>query len=367
MVARRALALATVSLAVLSASCGEGEQLEQDADPRVDALFSEFMEPGSPGAVVMVIREGKVLHSRGYGLADLDRGTPLTPSTPVRLGSMTKAFAAMAIVLLEERGDLSYDDPVVRWVPELAPFDGITLRHLLNHTSGLPDYYEDSPLEELATAPGRELYFANAEAIAIYESWGEPLFGPGERYEYSNPGYEVLGLVTERVTGMRWGEFLAENLFAPLEMSTTVVRDQPDDVVPGAAIGYAPDSASGDWIEDDAHWLNWMVGAGGIYSSLEDLYRWDQALWGWAASGDRLDQVFEPARLNDGASSPYGFGWRVSDQLGREAIHHGGSWVGFRTAISRFVGEELTVIVLTNNSGAAAALRDAVAALYLTQ
>jgi CubicO group peptidase (beta-lactamase class C family) len=191
------------------------------------------------------------------------------------------------------------------------------------------------------------------------------VFPPGERYEYSNPGYEVLGLIVERASGMSFGEFLQANLFEPLGMSTAAVRESPEIVVPDRAVGYSPDSVSGGWTENDDHWLNWIVGAGGVYASLEDLYAWDQALWEWGEQGDRLAQVFAPAVLNDGTTSLYGFGWQVSDHMGRPAVHHTGGWVGFRTAIVRFTDERLTVVVLTNSSGPVAQLRDSVAAIYL--
>ena len=176
-----------------------------DSSSEVDAISAEYSVDGSPGASVMVLRDGEVLHSAGYGAANLSDGSPLRPSTPVRLGSVSKAFTAMAIVILEERGDLSFDSRVTEWVPELARFEGITIRHLLNHTSGLPDYYDGSPLEAMATAGDRDTPLQNAEAVSVYETWGEPLFPPGERFEYSNPGYEVLALIVERVSGTTFG------------------------------------------------------------------------------------------------------------------------------------------------------------------
>ena len=347
-------------------SCGGAPETGTiDLGPEVDAIFAGYAVEGSPGASAMVIRDGAVVHSAGYGIANLSNGAPLQPSTPVRLGSVTKAFTAMAVVILEESGDLSYDSPVTEWVPELARFDGITVRHLLNHTSGLPDYYDGSPLEEMATAADRENPLQNAEAVSVYEAWGEPVFPPGDRHEYSNPGYEVLALIVERVSSMTFAQFLDTQIFDPLRMSTAAVRDQPSTVIRGRAIGYSPQQATEGWQEDDDHWGNWLVGAGGVYASLDDLYRWDQALHAWAETGDRTREAFAPARLNDGTESPYGFGWRVSDRLGREAIHHDGGWVGFKTSLVRFPEEGLTVIVLSNASADAGELADSTAAVFL--
>jgi CubicO group peptidase (beta-lactamase class C family) len=334
----------------------------------VDSIFAEFAEEGSPGATVMVIRDGEVLHSAGYGAADLATGSPMLPSTPVRLGSVSKAFTAMAIVILEEKGHLGFDAPATEWVPELARFEGVTVRHLLNHTSGLPDYYDDeSPLQEIAMGDGRASPLQNAEAVSVYETWGDPVFPPGQRFEYSNPGYEVLALIVERISGRTFAQFLDTEIFAPLGMTTAVVRELPSTEIPGRAIGYAPPEDGGGWRESDDHWGNWLVGAGGVYASVEDLYHWDQALYRWAETGERTEEAFAPTRLNDGTESEYGFGWNLSDLLDREAIHHNGGWVGFRTSLFRFPREGLTVIVLSNASAETEELALATASVFLDQ
>ncbi len=363
---RRPAALAGAMLVVLGA-CEAPPPSASSSRAQVDSVFAAFTAAGSPGASVMVVRDAEVLHAAGYGLADLSDGAPLRRSTPVRLGSVSKAFTAMAVVILEERGDLDFDDPAVRWVPELARFERVTIRHLLNHTSGLPDYYGDSPLGEMGTSADRQGPLQNAEAIATYETWGEPPFPPGERYAYSNPGYEVLGLIVERVSGLTFAEFLQREIFTPLGMSTASVRYLPETVIPGRAIGYSPNEGDGGWRENDDHWGNWLMGAGGVYASLDDLYQWDQALHRWSAAGERTTQAFAPARLNDGSESDYGFGWNLSDRLDRRAVHHEGGWVGFRTSLIRFPEERLTVIVLSNASAAAGDLADSTAAIFLRE
>ena len=326
----------------------------------IDDLLADYAVAGSPGVAVMVLEGGQVLHSEGYGLADLAEGRPLTPSTPIRLASLSKALTAMAIVVLADEGSLDYDDAVVEWVPELDRFETITVRHLLNHTSGLPDYYETEALEALGQAGDGQWSVTNADAVALYETWGELEFEPGSRYEYSNPGYEVLGLLVERVSGRSFGDFLADEIFEPLGMDTAVVREGPDVAIPGRAVGYR-ESAEG-WLEDDAHWGNGLMGAGGVYASLEDLQRWDEALnQGELVSEAAYDEIFTPAVLNDGRESPYGFGWNLEDLDGRAAIHHTGSWVGFRTAIAHYPDDDVTIIVLSNATAPAEELRDAIA------
>ena len=334
----------------------------------VDDIFAHFDVEGSPGATVMVIRAGEVLHSAGYGAADLGNESPMTPTTPVRLGSVSKAFTAMAIMLLEEQDLIDFDANATEWVPELERFPDVTVRHLLNHTSGIPDYYADnSPLEGIATAPGRSAPLRNAEAASIFTTWGEPVFTPGAQYQYSNPGYEVLALIVERVSGLTFTEFLQTELFVPLGMETAAVRELPTTEIPGRAVGYAPGEDGRSWQESDHHWGNWLMGAGGIYASLEDLFEWDQALHRWAESGERMDQAYTPAALTDGSSSPYGFGWNLSDLLGRSAIYHNGGWLGFRTSFLRFPADELSVIVLSNASANAAELATATAELFLDE
>ncbi|MEM1230880.1 MAG: serine hydrolase domain-containing protein [Pseudomonadota bacterium] len=328
-----------------------------------DDAFSRYSAAQSPGAAVMVIRDGEVVHAKGYGLANLETQAALDPATPVRLGSVSKAFTAMAIVLLAEAEQLTFDTPAVQWVPELKRFPTVTLRHLLNHTSGLPSYYEDeSGLETLATALSRQAILQNAEAAALYLTWGEPRFAPGERFEYSNPGYEILALVVERITGKTFGEYLQAEIFTPLGMKTAAVRSLPDTVIARRAVGYAPDGSG--WVEADDHWGNWLVGAGGVYASLQDLYLWDQALDQWAA-GDRLREAFAPAVLNDGSESLYGFGWELSPYVGQPAVSHTGSWVGFRTSFVRYPEAQLSIVVLSNASLDLDESVDAISRYYL--
>jgi len=318
-----------------------------NVDLRVDSLLSEYASATDPGMAVMVIRDGEVLHANGYGVADRASARPLTPQTPVRLGSVSKQFVAFTTVMLHERGLLDYDDLAVRWIPEIERYEGITVRHLLTHTSGLPLYYVfEGMMEEAESRVERP--FTNADAAAYYRTTEvEPLFEPGSEYAYSNPAYEVLALITERATHRSFTDFIETELFEPIGMETARVRDLPSTVIPDRAIGYSADS-TGVWVENDAHPYNWLIGAGGIYASLEDMYRWDQALWRWADEGDRLADVFSPMRLTTGEVSDYGFGWGLSDDP--PIVEHEGGWVGFRTYIRRYLDDRLTVIVLSNAS-----------------
>lgn len=291
----------------------------------------------------MVIQHGRIVHAKGYGYANLTTREPITPTTSIRLGSVTKQFVAMGIQILEHRGELSVADPATRYLPELRERYGeaITIAHLLSHTSGLPDYYE--AMDEFRSERPRV-----AEGARVFSRWGTPEFGAGEKHQYSNPGYEMLGLILERVSGRSFGEFLEEAIFGPLGMQGSLAYERADIVIPKRAFGYRK-LEDGSFATDDLHRLNWMMGSGGIYSSLVDLYRWDQALYGDALISDRqLARAFSPTLLRDGSESDYGFGWGVDELEGHRRLAHGGAWVGFRTRIERFPERGLTIAVLSN-------------------
>ncbi len=314
-----------------------------DAAAQVDALFSAFAAGDSPGVAAMVVREGEILLAKGYGYADLERKTPITPKSAFRLASVSKQFTAQAIMILADRGRLDYDDPLVSHLPELERFgDRITIRHLLTHTGGLPDYYDALTKESGDSMPTTE------QAMEFLAGWGEPLFPAGDRYEYSNPGYEMLALVVERVSGQTFGEFLQENIFGPLGMSSSVAYDSSQVEVHNRAYGYSSNEDSFVLDDDDA--LNHIVGSGGIYSTVEDLYLWDQALYtDRLVRRSTLEEAWSPVRLNNGEEYPYGFGWSLGryGALGRR-LDHAGGWVGFSTYILRYPERQFTVIVLSN-------------------
>ncbi|MGB6362257.1 MAG: serine hydrolase, partial [Thermoanaerobaculia bacterium] len=309
----------------------------------VDALFAHFSEGASPGVAVAVVRDGEIVHQAGYGLEDLDNGTPITPDSAFRLASVSKQFAAMAIMLLAEEGKLGYDDSVVDYLPELERFSTeITIRHLLQHTSGLPDYYDTLEAEVEDHWP------TNQEAVEFFSQWGEALFPAGERYEYSNPGYEMLAAIVERVTGQLFREYMGERIFQPLAMNHTTVFDQTEPEIANRAYGYTREGEG--FAIDDEHALNYLGGSGGIYSTVSDLYLWDQALYTeQLVSRSTLDQALAPTVLNDGKEYPYGFGWRLGedDVLGPRLSHSGG-WVGFSTRFVRYPERNFSVILLSN-------------------
>jgi len=316
--------MAAALVLLLGIACGERREGPQAYAPpegsssQIDALFAQGSAERSPGVAALVIHDGVVRHQAGYGLANLETGEAITPATAFRLASVSKQFFAMATMILAESGALSYDDAVVHHLPELEVFgDELTVRHLLNHTGGLPDYYEE--LEELF-AEGRMPTIR--ETVEVMATRGEPYFAPGERFQYSNPGYEMLALVIERAAGMPAREFLAEKIFDPLGMTNTVVRDESEPVIAHRALGYSRGD-SGEIELDDDNRLNHIIGAGGIYSTLEDLFLWDQALYtDKLVSSETLAEAFSP-RVTSAASS-----WRMRSpiSISRPALSGAPPW-----------------------------------------
>ena len=336
------------------------EKAPTDPSLAVDALFLDGRTDAAPGAAVIVIQDGKILKKAGYGMADLELGTPIESDTAFRLASVSKQFTAMAIMLLEEEGRLGYDEPVTRFLPELSRFgDDLTIRHLLTHTGGLPDYYD-----VMVQVSGVERPLTK-HALDVFSSWGEPLFAPGKRYEYSNPGYELLALIVERASGRRFPEFVETRIFAPLGMTSSVVMDEPSPHIAKRALGYRENGDAFEEYDDDP--LNYIFGSGGIYSTVEDVYHWDQALYtGQLVRAETLEEAFSPVRYNSGEEYPYGFGWRLGDHLGRRRVAHSGGWVGFSTFIARYVDDGFSVIVLCNLVDAdAEGFANSIAGFYL--
>jgi len=304
---------------------------------QIDRLMRDY-DGAVPGASVLVLRDGAPVAQRSYGLADLESHTPASPATNYRLASMTKQFTATAVLLLAEAGKLKLDDPVRRWLPELPQAtSAVTLRHLLTHTGGLIDYEDFVPDD----AP----QVHDADVLALLARQDRVYFAAGSAYRYSNSGYALLSLIVERASGQRFAAYLREHIFEPLGMTATVAYENGVSTVATRAFGYT--AHSGSWARTDQSSTSAVLGDGGIYSSIDDLAKWDAALY-----DDRLlsrtsrDLAFTPAAHTDNPSVDYGFGWRITG----ETLWHSGETRGFRNVILRYPQRRLTVIVLTNRN-----------------
>jgi len=337
--------VATMSLLAGCASGGGGATGGRDLS-EVDALFADYTGPSVPGASIVVIRDGRVILRRAYGMADLGRRVAATPATDYRLASLTKQFTAMGVMLLARDGRLGYDQPVREILPELpAATRAVTIRHLLNHTSGVWDYEDLIP-------DTQKVQVSDRDVLALLERRDTLYFTPGTQYRYSNSGYVLLGLVVERVSRTPLPRFLLARIFAPLDMTATVAHVAGADTVPNRAYGYTPGPPPAGFTPSDQSVTSATLGDGGIYTNVDDLVRWDQALAGAAlVDTATLRLATTPPALPGGASSQYGFGWFVDTYRGERRWRHTGETSGFRNAIQRFPERRFTVVVLTNRNG----------------
>lgn len=327
-----------------------------DKSAQVDALFAPWTQGRRPGAVVLVVQDGRVVYKKGYGQADIAANTPITPNTAFDLGSISKPFTAMGIMMLVERGELRYSDTLSRFFPEFPSYARkITIRHLLYHTHGLPDYEglfvksgmidKDYPRSSKGKEEGFEPTIK--DTLRLLAQQKQLHFDPGDNYEYGGSGYVLLALIIEKVSGKPYPQFLKENIFQPLGMNNTMVYDERRPEVKNKAMSYA--RLGEEYKVIDYTPLNLIYGDGNINSTVEDLYKWDQALYTERLlKATTLTQAFSTGKLNDGTETGYGFGWLVRNSPGLRRIAHGGSWVGFRNLLVRYPDQRLTIIVLSN-------------------
>ncbi|HEY0591005.1 MAG TPA: serine hydrolase domain-containing protein, partial [Thermoanaerobaculia bacterium] len=308
-------------------------------EARIDAILAEYAAAGAPGASVLVRHDGRIVVAKGIGLADLENRTAATATTNYRLASVTKQFTAMAILILADEGKLSLGDSIGRWLGDLPSWgEGVTIRHLLTHTSGIVDY-EDL----IAKDATRQVL--DRDVLDLLAAQNDRYFAPGTSYRYSNSGYALLALIVERASGMPFQDVLRQRIFAPVGMRATLAYLQDGPPVEQRAFGH---SRSGDgWVRDDQSITSAVLGDGGIYSSVRDLAAWDAELDRPTLIPARLlEEAFTPATATDVAGVSYGYGWRIGELAGKRMLHHTGETRGFRNALLRIPSERLTVVVL---------------------
>jgi CubicO group peptidase (beta-lactamase class C family) len=316
----------------------------------IDRLMQRY-DGDVPGASLLVLEGGEAIVRRGYGRSDLEAGVEAGPSTDYRLASVSKQFTAAAVLLLQQDGKLSVEDPARKWLPELPPAaEAITLRHLLTHTSGLVDY-EDLMGEDW------QGQIRDAGVLELLSKENRLYFPPGSAYRYSNSAYALLSLVVERASGMAYPDFLQARIFGPLGMHDTLAyvaggREPPHrawgytQVESGRADGGAPDPG---WSRTDQSTTSAVLGDGGIYSSIDDLARWDAALYDDRLLSDASRKLaFSPhvEVTGEGYEAQYGFGWRITGGT----LWHSGETIGFRNVIVRWPQRHLTVVLLSNRN-----------------
>ena len=335
-----------VPLLAALAACADSGSIEPAASPTpepdpIDVIMADY-DGNVPGAAVLVLRDGEPLVRRGFGLADMENGVPVTAQTNFRLASISKAFTAATVLLLAEDGLLAVDDPVRKWLPSLPEAaDGITIHHLLSHTSGLVDYEDVMP-------QGLDRQVRDADVLAILEDQDRLYFEPGTQYRYSNSAYALLTLIVEAATGERYADVLRERIFAPLGMDNSVAFEDGISTVSNRAYGHS--LVDGAWQRTDQSPTSAVLGDGGIYSSLDDMARWDAALYdNRLLSDDTRALAFGDqtrVAVDEDNVDAYGYGWRLDG--GR--MWHSGETMGFRNVIIRDPEQRTTVLVLTNRN-----------------
>ena len=329
----------------------------QVSSGQIDAIFSALKSRNAPGAAVLVVYNGKAVFRGGYGVTDLRSKHTITSQTDFRLASFTKQFTATCIMLLVHDGKLHYDDHLTDIFPEFPDYGGkITIRNLLNHTSGLPDY-EELLMKQYPNTPDEKIpQILDAGVLKLLEKQTAGKFPPGTKWEYSNSGYAVLAMVVEKVSGKPFGRFLQERIFVPLKMNHTLAYEKGKNEVPHRAYGHTKEKDA--WRETDQSPTSAVLGDGGIYTSIDDLVNWDRALREHTLlSAAEMQPALTPvqptggsAKFESGPPVSYGFGWFLDPYQGRKRMSHDGSTIGFRTTIQRLPDDNLTIIVLANRA-----------------
>jgi CubicO group peptidase (beta-lactamase class C family) len=324
---------------------------------QIDAVFATLKSDDAPGAAVLVVRSGKAVFRRGYGVTDLRTNHRIEAKTNFRLASFTKQFTAACIMLLVRDGKLQYDERLTDIFPEFPQYGrDITVRNLLNHTSGLKDYGELYMKQYPDTPPEKIPQIFDAGVLKVLEQQTSGEFPPGSNWEYSNSGYAVLAMIVEKVSGKPFGEFLHERIFMPLKMKNTLAYQKGKNEVPHRAYGHTKEKDA--WKETDQSPTSAVLGDGGIYTSVDDLINWDRALREHTLLSEAemkpalapVEPSGGPAHYPSGKSVSYGFGWFLDPYQGHERMSHDGGTMGFRTTIQRFPEDGLTVIVLANRT-----------------
>ena len=340
---------------LLFSACQNEQEVRSN---KYEKFLSQAHVNGQFNGNALIFENGEIAFSGSFGISNIDPIDSLNLNSIFRLGSVSKQFTAMGIMKLKEDGKLTYDQDIRDFIPEL-PYEGITIRHLLNHVSGLPDYTrlmaENWKVDLKFDEPER-LIAGNIDIIKMLAKKNPAVhFKPLEKWEYSNTGYVLLASIVARASGTPFENYLQKQIFEPAKMSSTVVYNYSsgyDQQMPNRVYGFSVGLSGTDLISSDAHYLNPAQGDGGIYATLDDLLKWDRILYtNVLISEETKEEAFTPAILNNGDTTNYGFGWFIDKSpTDKKVVSHGGGWVGFRTYIYREIEENNCIVLLTNNS-----------------
>lgn len=352
------LYLAATVLSLMATSCAKSP-VEDPLVTSMDSVMKSVVDTADFNGNVLVSKNGKVVYQKSFGKSNFYTGETLNDSSVFELASVSKAFTAMAIMMLKEKGLLNYDDDVTKYIPEL-PYKGMTIRHFLQHTSGIADYGE--VFEK--TGWDWNVIAYNKDIVSVFQKHKPAvLFNPGEKWEYSNTAYALLAVIIERVSSKTYGQFLAENIFTPLEMKHTRTyntRRSAKEIIPNYAYGFVysdslkayvlPDSLKGYFY---VYTLDGIEGDGIVNSTTGDLFKWDQALYrDQLVSSATREEAFTSGKLNNDSLHQYGFGWFLAqDSLDGKIVRHTGGWPGYGNLLKRFTDRNNCIIILSNVGG----------------
>jgi CubicO group peptidase (beta-lactamase class C family) len=310
----------------------------------VDEIFGDLTKAGSPGCALGVYRDGKMVYSKGYGLANLEENVPVTPQSVFDIGSTSKQFTAASTLLLEKQGKLSLNDDVRKYIPELPDYgQKVTILHLLNHTSGLRDYLTVMDLAGINT----DSVTTDEDALQLIFRQKALNFAPGSDWLYSNTGFFLLSVIVKRASGETLREFAAQNIFTPLEMTHTQYRDDHTSLIANRALAYDVKEKGVGYRLDVSYFE--QTGDGAVHTSVEDLLRWDENFYSGQIGGKSfLAEIQEPGKLNSGKALDYAKGLFIEDYRGLHTVSHGGAWGGYRAELLRFPEQHFSVACLCN-------------------
>jgi CubicO group peptidase (beta-lactamase class C family) len=332
--------IVALSILTLSGRIGLASGPTDIPAEKIDGIFSRWDRTNSPGMVLAVIRDGRIIYQRGYGMASLEQDVPISPETVFYIASTSKQFTAACMALLARQGKVSLDDDVRKYIRELPDYGAkMTIRHLIHHTSGLRDYLSVNSLSGRPTAG-----ITNKDAVRLIARQKELNAPPGEEYSYTNSGYVLLSAIIERVSGKPLRQFADEVIFRPLSMTHSVFRDDRGMVIKRRAAGHTP--APGGFRTADPD--NETTGSGNLWTTVGDLSLWDRNFYDNRLGEGLVDQLLTPGRLNSGHPLTYAYGLEIDSYRGLKRVQHGGAFLGFRSEMMRFPEKRLTVICLSN-------------------
>jgi CubicO group peptidase (beta-lactamase class C family) len=344
----------------------------QNRIQKIDSLLNSLYSAETFNGNVLIAEKGEIIYQHSFGNSNEKTKEKLNENSIFELASCSKQFTAMAIMILKEKGKLKLDDPITKYIPELEAYKNVSIRNLLNHTGGLPDYMElmDRVFDKSKIA-------VNKDIITIFAKYQpKVLFEPNSKFEYSNTGYALLASIIERISGLTYADYLAGNIFKPLEMNNTFVynRRLAPKNIKNYAFGYVYSDSLKRYVLPDelvnnkiVIWLDGIVGDGCVNSTVIDLLKWDRALYtDKLISKESLKEAYEEATLKDGSKSKYGFGWFIDTEYTEfgKIIYHGGVWPGYATFIVRNISNDQIIIILQNHSNVVSPLKPLIDIFY---